>query len=80
VLWDTHVHGDPLGGTLVLGDLVLTGTFQGTIIALDRSTGKIVRTMTAPGGINGWPAATHDTIVWPIGIGKSPSLVAYRLS
>lgn len=80
VLWDTPVDGDPLGGTLVLGDLVLTGTFQGTIIALNRSTGKIVRTMTAPGGINGWPAATHNTIVWPIGIGKSPSLVAYRLS
>ena len=80
IRWDTKIDGDPLGGALVMGDLVLTGTFQGTIVALDRATGRIVRTLVAPGGINGWPAATRDTIVWPIGNGKTPSLVAYRVS
>jgi glucose dehydrogenase len=80
VVWATKIDGDPLGGALVVGDLVLTGTFQGSIVALDRATGRIVRTIAAPGGINGWPAATRDTIVWPIGNGKNPALVAYRLA
>ena len=31
---------------------------------------------TASGG---WPAATKDTIVWPIGLADPPSLVAYRV-
>lgn len=79
-LWSTPIDGDPLGGALVLGDLVVTGTFQGNVVALDRGDGHIVRTFAAPGGINGWPAATRDTIVWPIGMGKTPSLVAYRLA
>ena len=80
VLWDTPITGDPLGATLVLGDLVLTGTFQGQIVALDRATGAVVRTFAAPGGINGWPAATRDTIVWPIGLATPPALVAFRLA
>jgi glucose dehydrogenase len=80
IRWSTPVDGDPLGGAIVLGDLVLTGTYQGTIVALDRASGKIVRSFAAPGGINGWPAATHDTLVWPIGNGATPSLVAYRIS
>jgi glucose dehydrogenase len=79
VVWDTQIDGDPLGGTLVMGDLVLTGTYQGKIYALDRATGRIVRTLDAPGGINGWPAATRDTIVWPVGLAQPPALVAYRL-
>jgi glucose dehydrogenase len=79
VVWATKVDGDPLGGALVVGDLVITGTYQGSIVALDRATGRIVRTFAAPGGINGWPAATRDTIVWPIGMGKTPGLIAYRL-
>ena len=80
VLWHTQIDGDPLGGALVLSDLVLTGTYQGSIVALDRATGRVVRTFAAPGGINGWPAATKDTIVWPIGMGANPGLVAYRLA
>lgn len=79
IRWDTRIAGDPLGGTLVLGNLVLTGTIQGAIVALDRNTGHVVSILTAPGGINGWPAATRDTIVWPIGMGKNPSVVAYRI-
>jgi glucose dehydrogenase len=80
VQWDTQIDGDPLGGTLVVGDLVLTGTFRGKIVAINRATGAIVRTFDAPGGINGWPAATRDTIVWPIGMASPPALVAYRLA
>ena len=79
IVWDTEIDGDPFGGALVLGDLVVTGTFQGKIVVVDRATGDIVRTFDAPGGINGWPAATKDTIVWPIGLSTPASLVAYRV-
>lgn len=79
VRWSTEVSGDPLGGTLVLDDLVFTGTLQGEIIAMDRHSGEVVWTMTAPGGINGWPAASNDTIVWPIGMSDPPTLIALRL-
>ena len=79
-LWSTKVPGDPLGGATVVGDLVFTATFQGKIVALDRKTGDIVRSFDAPGGVNGWPAVTRDTIVWPIGMADPPALVAYRLS
>lgn len=79
IAWDTQIDGDPLGGALVVGDLVFTGTFQGSIVVLDRRRGTIVRTIDAGGGINGWPAATADTIVWPIGQADPPALVAYRI-
>jgi outer membrane protein assembly factor BamB len=79
VIWDTTIEGDPLGGALVMADLVFVGTYQGKIYALDRSTGSVVRTIDAPGGINAWPAATKDTIVWPIGMAKPPAVVALRV-
>ena len=80
VLWDTRIDGDPLGGALVMSDLVFVGTYQGRIHVLDRATGAIVRTIEAPGGINGWAAATRDTIVWPVGLADPPVLVAYRIA
>ena len=49
IVWDTEIDGDPFGGALVLGDLVVTGTFQGKIVVVDRATGDIVRTFDAPG-------------------------------
>jgi hypothetical protein len=58
---------------------VLTATVRGQIIALDRRTGKVVRVITATGGINGWPAATDDTIVWPVSMSRPATLVAYRV-
>jgi glucose dehydrogenase len=79
LLWETEVPGDPLGGTLVVNDLVFTGTYQGIIYALDRSTGEIVWELEAPGGINGWPAAVGDQIVWPIGLAQPATLLALRL-
>lgn len=79
VVWDTSVPGDPLGGALVVGDLVFTATVQGEVLAVDRATGEVVRSFRAPGGVNGWPAATGDTILWPIGQADPPALVAYRV-
>jgi len=78
-LWDVTVDGDPLGGATVVNDLVLTATFQGTILALSRATGAEVWRYTAPGGVNAWPAVAGDTIVWPIGLARPPQLLALRL-
>jgi glucose dehydrogenase len=80
IVWDTEIDGDPLGGTLVMADLVFVGTYQGRIHALDRETGEIVHSFDAPGGINGWAAATKDTILWPVGMAEPPALVAYRVA
>jgi glucose dehydrogenase len=79
VVWDTTVPGDPIGAALVMGDLVFVGTYQGQVHALDRKTGSVVRTIDAPGGINAFPAATRDTIVWPVGLADPPVVVAYRV-
>jgi outer membrane protein assembly factor BamB len=79
VLWSTEVPGDPLGGATVVGDLVFTGTFQGTLYALARDDGEIVWEHEAPGGLNGWPAVADDLVVWPIGLADPPTLLALRL-
>jgi len=79
ILWDVTVDGDPLGGATVVNDLVLTATFEGTILALSRATGAEVWRYTAPGGVNAWPAVAGDTIVWPIGLARPPQLLALRL-
>jgi alcohol dehydrogenase (cytochrome c) len=71
--------GAPLGGATVVNDLVLTGTYQGQVIAFDRASGAQVWTWAAPGGINGWPAVADDLLVWPIGIASPARLVALRL-
>ena len=80
VLWTTEVPGDPLGGVTVVNDIVFTATLQGTIVALDRSTGDDrLAGRRAPGGINGWMSAAGDLLVVPVGSADPPRLVAYRL-
>src|ERR687891_505663 len=54
LLWSTPVPGDPLGGTAVVGDLVVTALLDGTVVALSRDDGSIVDRFDAGGGINGW--------------------------
>lgn len=68
-----------VGAATVVNDLVLTATYDGTIFALKRDTGETVWKYQAPAGINGWPAVAGDTILWPAGVGGSPSLIAFRL-
>ena len=79
VLWDTKVPGDPLGGATVVNDLVLTALLDGTVVAMRRGTGKIIWQYKTPGGINGWLAATGDTLYVPVGQANPPQLVALRL-
>lgn len=80
VLWDVPLPGDSFGGATVVGDLVFTSVFSGKILAFDRATGKEVWSHQADGGINGWPAVTGDMIIFPIGLGGTPKLLAFRLA
>jgi outer membrane protein assembly factor BamB len=69
-----------MGGATVVNDLVLTGTYQGHVVALERSTGKIIATIDVGNGIAGWPAAVGDLLLVPTGtVGRAGSLIAYRV-
>lgn len=77
--WSTKVPGDPLGGTTVVGDLVLTVLTDGKIIAIDRADGTIPGTVDAGGGVNGWMAVAGDRIIVPVGQANPPALLALRI-
>lgn len=79
IRWSTDVPGDPLGGTAVVGDLVVTALLDGTLVALDRDDGAIVSTADAGGGINGWLAALDDGLVVPVGMSDPPSVLTLAL-
>lgn len=78
IIWLTEV-GLGFGGTTVVNDLVFSSTLDGTLYALARENGELVWEYQAPGGVNAWPAVTRDTIIFPIGIGGIPVLLALRL-
>jgi glucose dehydrogenase len=62
-----------------VNDLVLTATYQGTLVAIDRSTGRIVMERALPGAVNGWMAISDNLVVVPI-TGSHPSeVLALRL-
>jgi hypothetical protein len=70
-----------MGGATVVNDLVLTGTYQGQVIALDRAKGTIVATIDVGSGIAGWPAAVGDLLLVPTGtVGRPGNLIAYRVA
>ncbi len=85
VEWDTKVASLPLGDTTVVNDLVLTTLFDGTMLALDRATGRVVRSIALPTSTNAGIAVAGDTVVVPAGGpqlahgGGHPQVVAYRL-
>lgn len=79
VLWVTDVPGDPLGGTAVVNDLVLTATLSGTIVALDREGGDIVWSEEAGGGINGWMSIVGDELFVPVGNADPPHILRLTL-
>jgi outer membrane protein assembly factor BamB len=80
VLWDRRFDSMAIGTATVVNDLVFTATASGTIYALERSTGDVVWTYSAPPGVDGWPAVSGDTIVFLAGRDSSPALMAFRLS
>ncbi len=64
----------------VVNDLLFTATLDGNVYALSRQDGSVVWQWQGPGGTSAWPAVAGDTIVWPFGIGDSPSVIALSLN
>lgn len=78
-LWVKKFDSMNVGAATVVNDLVFTSTFNGKIYAFNKKTGQQVWSYQAPGGINGWPAVSGDTILFPVGMGKSPVLLAFKV-
>jgi outer membrane protein assembly factor BamB len=79
ILWTKALKSIDVGAATVVNDLVFTSTFDGKIYAFNKKTGEQIWTYQAPGGINGWPAVSGDTIVFPVGMGKNPVLLAFKI-
>ncbi|GAB3796740.1 hypothetical protein GCM10028798_07120 [Humibacter antri] len=86
VEWDTKVSTMPLGATTVSGDLVFTTLYTGELIALDRTTGKVVDSLKLPVSTNAPIAVFGNTVLVPAGAPKTskasagtPQLVAYTV-
>ncbi len=80
ILWVRKLGSLNVGAATAVNDLVFTSTFDGKIYAYEGKSGKLVWQYQAPGGINGWPAVAGDTIVFPVGMGKSPVLLAFKIN
>ena len=79
ILWDNKLDSLNVGAATVVNDLVFTSTFNGKIYAFNNKTGEKVWEYQAPGGINGWPAVKGDTIIFPVGMGENPVLLAFKI-
>ncbi|MCK9356256.1 MAG: PQQ-binding-like beta-propeller repeat protein [Dehalococcoidia bacterium] len=79
MVWTVEFDSMNVGGATVVNDTVFTSTLAGVIYAFDRATGKQLWSYQAAGGINGWPAAADDYILFPVGMGPQPQLVAFQL-
>lgn len=79
ILWDVKLDSLNVGAATVVNDLVFTSTFNGKIYAFNAKTGEKVWEYQAPGGINGWPAVKDDMIIFPVGMGKTPVLLAFKI-
>ena len=79
ILWTEKLDSLDVGAATVVNDLVFTSTFNGKIYAFNKKTGEEVWTYQAPAGINGWPAVSGDMILFPVGQGKNPVLLAFKI-
>jgi alcohol dehydrogenase (cytochrome c) len=84
VKWDVKVSSLPVGAATVSNDLLFTTLFDGTVLAIDRDTGKIVYRRRLPTTTNAPIAIAGRTVIIPAGdAGKrrrvDPQVVAYSL-
>ncbi|HEX4032935.1 MAG TPA: PQQ-binding-like beta-propeller repeat protein [Solirubrobacteraceae bacterium] len=84
VEWDTKVPQLPLGAATVSNDLVFTTLYDGELIALNRTTGKIIYRRQLPTSENSPIAIAGNTVIVPAGGATTskgagePQIVAYR--
>ncbi|MCX5780482.1 MAG: PQQ-binding-like beta-propeller repeat protein [Firmicutes bacterium] len=79
IVWNKTLDSMNVGGATVVNDLVFTATFNGKIYAFNAKTGEQVWEYQAPGGINGWPAVSGDTLLVPVGVGPTPMILAFKI-
>jgi outer membrane protein assembly factor BamB len=84
VEWDTKVASLPVGAATISNDLLFTTLFDGTMLAIDRDTGKIAYKRKLPTTTNAPIAIAGRTVIVPAGgAGKrrsvNPQVVAYKL-
>jgi len=79
ILWYKTFDSINVGAATVVNDVVFTATFNGMIYAFQADTGKQLFSYQAPAGINAWPAIAGNMILWPAGVGGTPSLIALHL-
>ena len=80
IIWKQDLPSLNVGAATVVNDVVFTADYSGMIYAFDAKTGEELLTYQAPAGINGWPAVTKDMIIWPCGVGTTPSMIALKLN
>jgi len=78
-IWKKEFNSINVGAATVVNDLVFTSTFDGMIYAFDKKTGNEVWKYQAPASINGWPAVSGDMILFPVGLGPEPKLLAFQI-
>jgi plastocyanin len=79
IQWEAGLDAPDFGAATVVGDLVVTSTFNGKVLAFDRALGARVWTWQAPGGINGFLSVAGDTLLVPVGLASAPQLVALKI-
>jgi len=79
LLWSKLFDSINVGAATVVNDVVFTATFDGKIYGFNTITGQQLLNITAPAGINGWPAVAGNKIVWPTGVGANASVIALSL-
>jgi alcohol dehydrogenase (cytochrome c) len=87
VEWDTKVSDLPLGAATVSGNLVFTTLINGTLLALNTTTGAIVYRHQLPASTNAPITVAGNTVLVPLGALKisktkprgTPQLVAYTV-
>jgi outer membrane protein assembly factor BamB len=85
VEWDARLASLPLGAATVSNDLLFTTLVNGTLIALNRHTGKIVYEHKLPTTANSPIAIAGGTVLVPAGgvtakrTSKDPQVVAYTV-
>jgi len=79
ILWTATFPAIDVGAATVVGNLVFTSTYDGKVFGLDRASGKQIWSWQAPGGVNSPLTVVGDTMLVPVGISKSPTMVALKL-
>jgi outer membrane protein assembly factor BamB len=83
VKWNQEFGSPLFGAPTVVNDVVFATSFEGSVYALEASTGGELWVETLPASINTSVSISGDTVIAPAGLagaeGQTPAIVAFRL-